>query len=66
MKKPCPLCGEQIEIKINKKNRPFLRCDSCGVLMFINKRRGMELLDKGIFYDSKIKKNDSIAAFIEN
>ena len=48
MKKPCPLCGKQAPVKTNKKSRPFLRCDNCGVLMFINKRKGINLINDGV------------------
>jgi uncharacterized Zn finger protein len=65
MQKPCPLCRTQTEIKMNKKSRPFLRCDNCGVLMFINKEKGIQLIKKGAVHRISTRKKDSLADFIE-
>ena len=65
MKKPCPLCGKQAPVKTNKKSRPFLRCDNCGVLMFINKRKGIKLINDGVIQKINVSENNSLVDFIE-
>ena len=57
MKRSCPLCGKETVIKINKKSRPFLRCDDCGVLMFINKQRGIDIINDGLVKKVSLKRN---------
>ncbi len=47
MNYPCPLCKRLKTIQINRKHRPYLRCDNCGVLMFINKSEGISILKEG-------------------
>jgi hypothetical protein len=42
MKFPCPLCKNPKTVKINRKSRPYLRCDDCGVLMFVNRSAGIK------------------------
>jgi len=32
----CPCCGSSAWVKINRKDKPFLRCDYCGILIFAN------------------------------
>lgn len=41
---PCPLCKNPKEVKINQKSRPYLRCDECGVLMFVNRASGISII----------------------
>jgi len=40
----CPLCRKTKEVMINRKSKPYFRCDDCGVLMFINKPKGIRLI----------------------
>jgi predicted RNA-binding Zn-ribbon protein involved in translation (DUF1610 family) len=42
---PCPLCREQRPLRINRKNKPYFRCEDCGVLMFINDPKGIRHLE---------------------
>lgn len=42
----CPLCDEFIKVRENKKGKPYLRCDDCGILMFINGEKGQDRLAK--------------------
>ncbi len=41
---PCPLCGRPLPVRINKRDKPYLRCQECGVLMFVNNRAGIDAL----------------------
>lgn len=41
---PCWLCGEAVEVKFSKKDKPYLVCKSCGVQTFIRYDKAEELL----------------------
>jgi len=45
---PCPLCGRPLPVRINKRNKPYLRCDDCGVLLFVNKPTGIKTIMEDI------------------
>ena len=42
----CPLCKEWLEIKVSKKDLPYVICDTCGVQMFIRYEKGAKRLKK--------------------
>jgi uncharacterized Zn finger protein len=52
MKFPCPLCKRKHNILINKKRKPYFRCDQCGLLMFINQSVGVDRLNSMCKKDS--------------
>src|SRR5579864_4365065 len=39
---PCPVCTVNRQVKLTKKNKPYVTCDPCGVQLFI---RGPEGID---------------------
>jgi hypothetical protein len=39
---PCFLCGNGLEIRTSKRNKPYLICDWCGVQTFIRGQRGIK------------------------
>ena len=41
---PCPLCQNPQPIRVNRKEKPYFRCDDCGVLMFVNAPKGIDRL----------------------
>ena len=41
---PCWLCGQPIEVKFSRKDKPYLICDNCGVQTFIRYGKAEELL----------------------
>lgn len=41
---PCPLCERDLNIKLSKKNKPYVVCDLCGVQLFIRKKEGINIL----------------------
>lgn len=46
---PCPLCGEGLGIRLDVKHgKPYVICDSCGVQMFVRRKRGIERLEKQV------------------
>ncbi|MCI0625310.1 MAG: hypothetical protein L0387_27315 [Acidobacteria bacterium] len=39
---PCPVCAARLEVRITKKQKPYLVCDPCGVQLFVRSRSGIE------------------------
>ncbi|MBI4455415.1 MAG: hypothetical protein HY644_05895 [Acidobacteria bacterium] len=44
LKIPCFLCGDLLTIKLTKKDKPVITCNSCGVQSFVRYPRGIERL----------------------
>lgn len=32
---PCPVCSEPLPVRETKANKPYVRCDPCGVQLFV-------------------------------
>ena len=58
MKFPCPLCSEVRTVRINRRSKPFLRCDRCGVLMLVNREAGINLISGGKAIDTRVVGED--------
>ncbi len=39
---PCPVCTQVREVRLTKKNKPYLVCDPCGVQIFVRGPAGIE------------------------
>ena len=39
---PCPVCAARLEVRITKKQKPYLVCDPGGVQLFVRSRSGIE------------------------
>jgi transcription elongation factor Elf1 len=39
---PCPVCMQAREVRLTKKNKPYLICDPCGVQIFVRGPAGIE------------------------
>jgi len=39
---PCPVCTQAREVRITKKDKPYLICDPCGVQVFVRGPAGIE------------------------
>lgn len=39
---PCPICTRPLEVRLTKKNKPYVTCDPCGVQLFIRGPAGIE------------------------
>jgi transcription elongation factor Elf1 len=39
---PCPVCTQPREVRVTKKDKPYLICDPCGVQVFIRGSAGVE------------------------
>ena len=62
MVRQCPLCKRPVEVKINRKKKPYLRCDCCGVLMFVNKPEGARILNHTARPTKPVEKEATTAA----
>jgi predicted RNA-binding Zn-ribbon protein involved in translation (DUF1610 family) len=53
---PCPICGEMLLVEITKNQKPYCKCNDCGIQLFIRGKSGVErfrnLLGKGELRDS--------------
>lgn len=38
---PCFLCGEMVQLKKDKRIKPYFICDACGVQAFIRRKEGI-------------------------
>jgi predicted RNA-binding Zn-ribbon protein involved in translation (DUF1610 family) len=38
---PCPTCTELREVKLTKKNKPYITCDPCGIQLFVRGPAGI-------------------------
>lgn len=66
MKFPCPLCGKMRTVKINRRSKPYLRCDDCGVLMFVNRQSGIKRIGTGKgFINDMTKEKETLASFFD-
>jgi len=41
---PCPVCTQVREVRLTKKDKPYLHCDPCGVQVFVRGPEGIEEL----------------------
>jgi predicted RNA-binding Zn-ribbon protein involved in translation (DUF1610 family) len=39
---PCPVCTQAREVRLTKKDKPYLHCDPCGVQVFVRGPAGVE------------------------
>jgi transcription elongation factor Elf1 len=48
---PCPVCTDPREVKLTKKNKPYITCDPCGIQLFVRGPAGIaefkRLLEQG-------------------
>jgi len=42
----CPLCNDKVLVQESRRKKPFIRCDRCGLLLFVNKPFGIKKLRK--------------------
>src|SRR2546430_10895565 len=45
---PCLLCGNKLEKRTDKNEKPYFVCDPCGIQLFVRRKQGIERLDKFI------------------
>lgn len=39
---PCPICTRALDVRLTKKNKPYVTCDPCGVQMFVRGPGGID------------------------
>lgn len=48
---PCPVCMDPREVKLTKKNKPYITCDPCGIQVFVRGPAGIaefkRLIERG-------------------
>jgi|SRR5690348_5135472 len=48
---PCPVCTSPLEVKLTKKNKPYVTCNPCGIQIFVRGPQGIaefnRLLENG-------------------
>ncbi len=43
---PCPVCAGTREVRITKKNKPYITCDPCGVQLFVRGPVGIDAFNR--------------------
>ena len=43
---PCPICGIATEVRITKKDKPYVTCDPCGVQLFVRGPSGINAFNR--------------------
>lgn len=50
---PCPVCGEGLDVRTQKRGKPYVICNRCGVQLFIRLEAGIrkfrELVERADF-----------------
>ena len=39
---PCPVCTDPREVRVTKKDKPYITCDPCGIQVFVRGPAGIE------------------------
>jgi len=39
------LCGQELEKRVSKNDKPYFVCDACGIQLFVRRQEGIERLD---------------------
>lgn len=43
---PCPVCTDPREVRVTKKDKPYITCDPCGIQVFVRGPSGIEAFNK--------------------
>ena len=43
---PCPVCGQGLEIRETKKDKPYVVCDQCGMQLFVRNETGISRFER--------------------
>jgi len=38
---PCPVCAVSLDVRLSKKDKPYVVCNDCGVQMFVRNAEGI-------------------------
>ena len=39
---PCPICTAPLDVRLSKKDKPYVVCNDCGVQMFVRNAEGID------------------------
>lgn len=45
---PCPVCLDPREVRMTKKNKPYITCDPCGIQVFVRGPAGIAAFNRWI------------------
>src|SRR5207247_7181327 len=43
---PCPVCGQGLETRETKKDKPYVVCDPCGMQLFVRNETGISRFER--------------------
>ena len=43
---PCFLCDSDLEVRMTKKDKPYVVCEHCGMQIFVRGPEGIELFEQ--------------------
>ena len=43
---PCPVCADPREVRLTKKNKPYITCDPCGIQLFVRGPSGIATFNR--------------------
>ncbi len=43
---PCPVCTDPREVRLTKKNKPYITCDPCGIQVFVRGPAGIAAFER--------------------
>jgi DNA-directed RNA polymerase subunit RPC12/RpoP len=47
-KYPCPVCERPCDVELTKRNKPYVKCDPCGVQLFVRGKGGIERFTRNV------------------
>ena len=60
---PCPICAMPQEVRLSKKDKPYITCNVCGVQVFIRGRAGIDEFKKMIAQGTFVRLNEMIRRY---
>jgi len=58
---PCPVCTQPREVRVTKKDKPYVICDPCGIQVFVRGPAGIEEFQRLLKHTS----NDGLLARLQ-
>jgi transcription elongation factor Elf1 len=58
---PCPVCAHPLDVRITKKNKPYITCDPCGVQLFIRGPTGIAEFERLVERGNRIRLSERLA-----
>lgn len=45
----CPLCEQPLDVRLTKKQKPYVTCSACSLQMFVRGSEGMRRMEKALY-----------------